>query len=215
MTWDSTSEVLLCFHQTTDSSLLLIFFPRLFAFPTAGSVNFTLLYPGDDPLPTNASLEIFFGDGSTERHEIPQSMSQMKDGQLEFEHEFQKAGKYKTMFTLSNLVSRLTLKMQSFVLKRIHGLSLQVNMKGREESDGFGLNSDRFPTSKLIEFKLNVEDGDVERFVIQRNGQMFKETTQDRVQFSSQEVRKYFHSLSSSIRFPFPFCTNTHSLVHT
>lgn len=164
-----------------------------------GSVKFSLTYPPEEPLPTNASLEIFYGDGSTERHEIRESMSQMQDGQLNFEHTYEKSGKYKTMFTLTNQVSALTLKKESFLLRRIHGLGLQVKMKDSSQMDGFGKNRDRFPASKIIEFKLNVEDGDVERFVIEHNGQMFKETTLDRVQFSSQEVRQYMLPLSPSL----------------
>lgn len=154
-------------------------------------MNFSLTYPPEEPLPTNASLEIFYGDGSTEKHEIRESMSQMQDGELKFEHSYEKSGKYKTMFTLTNLVSALTLKKESFLLRRIHNLALQVKMKDRSEMDGYGKDRDRFPTSKIIQFKLNVQDGDVERFVIEHNGQMFKETTLDQVQFSSQEVRQY------------------------
>ena len=163
-------------------------------------MKFTLRYPLEEPLPTNASLEIFYGDGSTERHEIRESMAQMRDGELTFEHPYEKSGKYKTMFTLTNLVSALTLKQESFMLRRVHGLAVQVKLKDRSEMDGFGKDGIRFPTSKVIEFKLNVQDGDVERFVIEHNGQMFKETTLDRVQFIFSRGTSIccFHS--------FPFC---------
>lgn len=156
-----------------------------------------------DPLPTNASLEIFYGDGSTEKHEIHESMSQMEDGQLTFEHAYPKSGKYKTMFTLTNLVSSLTLKKESFILRRVQGLSVQVKMKDRSQTDGFGKDGDRYPTSKIIEFQLNVEEGDVERYVIERNGEMFKETTLDRLQFSSPEVRQLLVSPFVPVKFLF------------
>ena len=192
--------------------------PQMFAitknvsFPI-GSVQFTLSYPIDEePLPTNATLEIFYGDGTTSKHEIPSdgknkvkkgSGNQLTfdaSGSLVFNHEFARSGKYKVMFTLSNLVSSLTLKKQAFVLRRIAGLSVDDRIKGREKTAGYGPEANRYPTGQVVNFRLNVTEGDVDKYLVELNGELFKETTLDTVAFSTKEVGTHF-SISPS--FPF------------
>lgn len=173
-----------------------------FPFPI-GSVQFTLSYPVDEePLPTNATLEIFYGDGTTSKHEIPsdggkkgKKGSQLTfdaSGSLVFNHEFARSGKYKVMFTLSNLVSSLTLKKQAFVLRRIAGLSVEDRIKGRGEVAGYGPQMNRYPTGKVVNFRFNVTEGDVDKYLVELNGELFKETTLDTMAFSTKEVRTHF-----------------------
>jgi len=156
-----------------------------------GLVNFTLTYPVDEaPLPTDASLEIFYGDGFTEKYPVDRGLKQwIKPGVLFFQHEFPKSGKYRTMFTLTNLVSTLTLKKESFVMRRIQGLSVEMKHKSGQVIKSYGKNGDRYPVSDLIRFHLRVMEGDVERFIVERNGEIYKETTLDVVPFTTTEVR--------------------------
>lgn len=133
--------------------------------------------------------QVFYGDGSTEKVELPENPIELPDGYMAFSHEYPKPGKYKVMFTLSNLVTSLTLKTESYLLRRINGLSAEVGLKGRATADGYGNNKERFPTNKVIQFKLSTEEGDVEKYFVELNGQPFKATTVPLVSYSSGEVR--------------------------
>lgn len=160
-------------------------------------------------MPTNATLEIFYGDGTTSKHEIPSDSKKKTkkgsgnqltfdpSGNLVFNHEFGRSGKYKVMFTLSNLVSSLTLKKQVFVLRRIAGLSVEDRIKGREQVAGYGPEANRYPTGKVLNFRFNVTDGDVDKYLVELNGELFKETTLDSMAFSTKEVRTHFFSVCS------------------
>jgi hypothetical protein len=119
-----------------------------------------------------------------------------KPGELFFQHEFSKSGKYRTMFTLSNMVSALTLKKESFVMRKIHGLSVDLKHKSGQVIQSYGKNKDRYPVSDLIRFHMKVQKGDVERYIVERNGETFKETTLDVVPFSTTEVRIHFQVIA-------------------
>lgn len=94
------------------------------------------------------------------------------------------------MFTLSNMVSTLTLKKESFVMRKIKEVSVDMKHKSGQMIESFGRNGDRFPVKDLIRFHLRVKEGDVERFIVERNGEVFKETTLDVVPFTATEVSK-------------------------
>ena len=113
----------------------------------------------------------------------------MKTGVMIFHHEYVKSGKYKAMFTLSNLISNVILKKQVVVMRRITELSVVSKLRGKESDEGYGIRRDRYPAGKTIDFKIRTEDGDVEKYLIEINGQPFKDTTLDKISFSSQEVR--------------------------
>lgn len=109
---------------------------------------------------------------------------------MAFTHVYQKPGKYKVMFTMTNLVTALTLKTETYLLRRINGLAVETRIKGRAVTDGYGNTKDRFPTGKVIQFKLSTEVGDVEKFFVELNGEPYKTTTASSVSFSSTEVRR-------------------------
>ena len=125
----------------------------------------------------------------TETVRLPQALTQIKNGLMTFDHEYMKSGKYKAMFTLSNIISNLVLKKQVVVMKRITGLSVEAKIRGRQETGGYGSRKDRYPTGTSIDFIMRTTEGDVEKYLIEINGQPFKETTLDKMSFSSQEVR--------------------------
>lgn len=92
------------------------------------------------------------------------------------------------MFTLANTVSSLTLKKETFVLRRIHGLTVDLIQKDKTKMVGFGRNEKRFPILKPIRFAMKVETGDVDRYIIELNGQVWSETTKDVIAFNTSEV---------------------------
>ena len=141
-------------------------------------------------MPTNATLEVFFGDGNTAKVELASAKDRFKDASVSFDHEYKRPGKYKTMFTLSNLVSSFTLKKTSFVLRRITGFTVQTTLKRNASVTGYGSNQDKFPVSETIVFKMSAQSGDVERFLVEKESSMYKETTLDEIQFSSESVSK-------------------------
>ena len=120
--------------------------------------------------------------------ELPEQWADITDGQLTFTHEYPKPGKYKAMFTLHNIVSTLTLKSEAFLLRRIDGLMVETGLKGRPVPDGYGLNKDRYPVNKVIQFKTSVAGGDVEKYIVELNGEQFKSTTNPTIKYSSTEV---------------------------
>lgn len=158
-----------------------------------GKVDFKLKYPKDDfPLPTNATLEIMYGDGTApEKRTV--TPDNMQNGHLLFSHAYAKPGKYKSMFTLTNVVSALTLKTESYLLRRINGLTVDVMLKGRDGNalDGYGRNKARFPTNRVIQFKASVAEGDVEKYIVELNGEQYKTTTNPTLKFSTTEVNFY------------------------
>lgn len=77
-------------------------------------------------LPTNGSVSILFGDGSTLDWTIPEKWSELPNGEKIFSHRYKHPGHYKVIVTMSNLVSTLTLKTDIFLLRRINGFELET-----------------------------------------------------------------------------------------
>lgn len=54
---------------------------------------------------------------------------------------------------------------------------------------GFGSVKNRFPINKKINFTLSTQTGDIEYFLTDLNGKIFKNSTENITSFQSDEVR--------------------------
>lgn len=135
---------------------------------------------------------MFYGDGGSEKVMVSDQSLDLADSGMQFKHEYAKKGKYKVMFTLSNLVTSLTLKAEATLMNRIQGLDVSVKVKGRGAvENGYGPGHDRYPVNKMIQFNMSVADGDVEKYVIELNGQPLKSTTNPILKYSTAEVNEF------------------------
>lgn len=74
-------------------------------------VKFTVSYPEELQLPTNASLFINFGDGKRHIWRIPED-SEEWTGEYETTHVYQKSGLFNVDVEISNTVSRIKKRFQ-------------------------------------------------------------------------------------------------------
>ncbi|RWS14806.1 polycystic kidney disease protein 1-like protein 2-like protein [Dinothrombium tinctorium] len=154
-----------------------------------GLVTFVLSYPFSDlPLPTNATAYILFGDGSTYRWQIPEK--EFPGRKHSFEHEYRHSGKYRVTATLSNIVSSVSLKTEVYLQRKIDGFRVNFGMRDKRRKElisGYGPNADRYPVNKKITFNFDVETGDVHKYIIYLNGQLLKETTDNRFVYKNDQ----------------------------
>lgn len=74
-----------------------------------GTVKFSISYPPEKTLPTNATATLNYGDG---KHESWQIEETGWTGEQIFEHEYLKPGKYKVHLNISNTVTTVIRRIQ-------------------------------------------------------------------------------------------------------
>ena len=87
--------------------LLLIHF-------VGGTLSYTLTY--NDPIPTNAFVQFEYGDGTVSTAQALSNYITISGGSHTFQHTYGSDGDYITKFTISNLVSSVTVERQVLVM---------------------------------------------------------------------------------------------------
>ena len=75
-------------------------------------------------------------------------------------------------------------------MRRITGLAVKTKYLNPERGyvPGIGVNANYFPISKPINFTIDTKAGDIEHYVIEMNGQPWKNSTLNMTSFKTSQV---------------------------
>lgn len=87
-------------------------------------------------------------------------------------------------------------------MKRIVGLKVGTAYRdlldNREKwLPGFGVYNNRFPISKQINFTLSIQNGDIEHYVMELNGQPLRNSSESVISYETRKVSQMMHAIKN------------------
>lgn len=165
--------------------------PKLLPSP----VKFSLSYPEDKILPTNATAFISFGDGRRHLWKVPEAVEDWT-GEMEVLHVYEKSGLFNVEVEISNVVSKLQKRFQVDVSRRITGLDVRSKhyLDNQKITALEAAGSEVLPLGAMVNYNLTLLEGDVEYYLVKMNDELYKNTTKQalNVTFNDPGVYHFF-----------------------